>query len=97
MTLLPLEFLVDVDAWQILGQNETYVLYFLPLPLFKKRFRATDCGLTHSMRVERILDGVKGIIENFYFRDILIRNPKKWKKMSPYIGSFVVSEKYAKG
>jgi len=24
-----------------LGQNETYILYFLPFSLFKKRFRAT--------------------------------------------------------
>jgi len=31
--------MVDVDAWQILGQNETYIL---PLfPLFKKRLHAT--------------------------------------------------------
>jgi len=34
--------LVDADAWQIWGQNETFILYFLPPPsLFKKRSRAT--------------------------------------------------------
>jgi len=30
-----LKLLVDADAWQIWGQNETYILYFLPPPLFK--------------------------------------------------------------
>jgi len=41
-TLLPLKLLVDANAWQIGEQKETYVLYFLPPSLFKKRFRATD-------------------------------------------------------
>jgi len=36
-----LKLLIDADAWQILGQNETYFI-FLPLPsLFKKCSRAT--------------------------------------------------------
>jgi len=30
--LLPLKVLVDADAWQIFEKNETYILYFLPLP-----------------------------------------------------------------
>jgi len=38
-TLFPLKLLVDADAWQIWGQNETYFLYFLsPHPPFKKTF-----------------------------------------------------------
>jgi len=36
-TLFSLKLLVDADAWQIWGQNETYILYFLffPLPCLK--------------------------------------------------------------
>jgi len=40
-TLLPSKLQVDADAWQFWGKNETYNLYFLLHPLFKKRFRAT--------------------------------------------------------
>jgi len=35
-----MKLLIDADAWQIWGENESYCLYFLP-PLFKKRSRAT--------------------------------------------------------
>jgi len=40
-TLLSLKLLVDADAWQIWGQNETYISYFRPPPRFKNRSRAT--------------------------------------------------------
>jgi len=39
--LLPLKLLVDADDWLFFGKNETYILYFLPRPLFKKLSRAT--------------------------------------------------------
>jgi len=43
--LLPLKLLLDANAWQILGENEIYILLYIFCSLLlcsKKRTRATD-------------------------------------------------------
>jgi len=46
--------MVDAYAWQILGQNQTYILYFLPPPLFKKRSSATRDLCSFKQKVFRV-------------------------------------------
>jgi len=45
--ILSLKLQVDAYAGQILRQNETYILYFLPPPLFQKHFYATGLKVSN--------------------------------------------------
>jgi len=54
-TLLSLKVLVDANARQILGQNEAYILYFLPpSTLFQKYSRATSLKVSdEKVKIEK--------------------------------------------
>jgi len=64
-----LKLLVDADAWQILGQNETNILYFLPpASLFKKRFRVNEVKQISYKEIHQVLlKQVYKILMDTYF------------------------------